>query len=170
MINFTRKQSVMTRYPDYYTVEQVIQDFDDVKRLFSENSTSKTAFLVVCKIISAGKCLKVIISECQFGGFIGPGNSRLHTVLHNFKLRVHAAFHDAFFLTRTQYNWRPGYVYAVGEKSIFKYCCLLGHVTGLSVWIYLNLTMSETQRTTILSRRCSDGSSLLSCFQAFIPN
>ena len=118
----------------------------------------------------AGKRLKVINSEGQFGCFIEPGNSRLHTVLHNFKLRVDAAFHDACVLTRTQYNLGPGYIYAVGEKSIFKYCCLLGQVTGLSVWIYLNLTMSETQRTSILSRRCSDGSSLLSCFQAFIPN
>ena len=95
---------------------------------------------------SADKDLKVIDSESQFGGLIGPGNSRLHTVLHNFKLPVHAAFHDACGFTRTHYKLGPGYVYAVGEKSFFKNCCLLGHLTGLSVWIYLNLTVSETTK------------------------
>ena len=60
--------------------------------------------------ISADKDLKVITSESQFGGLIGAGKSRLHTVLHNFKLRVHAAFHDACGFTTTQYKLGPGYV------------------------------------------------------------
>ena len=60
--------------------------------------------------ISADKDLKVITSESQFGGLIGPSNSRLHTVLHIFKLHVHAAFHDACGFTTTQYKLGPGYV------------------------------------------------------------
>ena len=147
MISFPRKQSVVTMYPDYYTVKQVIKNFDNVKRLFPENPTRKNAFLAVCKVISSDKDLKVINSECEYGGLIGPGNSRLHPFLQNFKLfRVHAAFHDAFGPMKTEYNLGPGYVYALGEKPIFKNCCLLGHVTGLSVWIYLNLTMSENYK------------------------
>ena len=58
--------------------------------------------------------------------------------------RGHAAFHDAFGFMKTQYNLGPGYVYALGEKPIFNNCCLLGHVTGLSIWIYL--TMSENYK------------------------
>ena len=68
MINFPRKQSVVTMYPDYYTVKQVIKIFDKVKRLFPENPTSKNAFLAVCKVISSDKDLKVINSECEYGG------------------------------------------------------------------------------------------------------
>ena len=60
--------------------------------------------------ISADKNLKVITSESQFGGLIGPDNSRLHTVLHNFKLRVNAAFHDACGFTTTHNKLEPGYV------------------------------------------------------------
>ena len=147
MINFHRKQSVVTMYPDYYTVKQVIENFDNVKRLFPENPTSKNAFPTVCKVISSDKDLKVINSECEYGGLIGPGNSRLYPLLQNFKLfRVHAAFHDASGFMKMQYNLGPGYVYALGEKPFFKNCCLLGHVTGLSVWIYLNLTMSENYK------------------------
>ena len=147
MINFPRKQSVVTMYPDYYTVKQVIKIFDNVKRLFPENPTSKNAFFALCKVISSDKDLKVIISQGEHGGLIGPGNSRLHPFLQNFKhFRVHVAFHDAFGFMKTQYNLGPGYVYALGKKPIFKYCCLLGHVTGLSVWIYLNLTMSENYK------------------------
>ena len=51
MMNFLRKQSVVTMYPDYYTVKQVIKIFDNVKRPSLENSTSKTAFLAVWKVI-----------------------------------------------------------------------------------------------------------------------
>ena len=114
------------------------------KDFFCENPTSKSAFPAVCKVISADENLKVFTSECQIGGLIGPGNGRLQTFLHSFKIRVHAAFHDAFDFMRTQYKIGPGYVYAIGEKQLFKNCCLLGHVTGLSVWIYLNHTMLQT--------------------------
>ena len=86
-------------------------------------------------------------SECEYGGLIGPGSSRLQPVLQNFKLfRVHAAFVDAIGFMKTQYNLGPGYVYALDEKPIFKNCCLVGHVTGLSVWIYLNLSMLENYK------------------------
>ena len=147
MINFPRTQSVVTMYPDYYTVKQVIKNFDNVKRLFHENPTSKNAFIAVWKVISSDKDLKVINSECENGGLIGSGNSRLHLFLQKFKLfRVHVAFHDAFGFMKTQYNLGPGYAYALGEKPIFKNCCLLGNVTGLWVWIYLNLTMSENYK------------------------
>ena len=78
---------------------------------------------------------------------MGPGNSRLNPFLQNFKLfRVHAAFHDAFGFMKTQYNMRPVFVYSFSEKPNFKNCSLLGQPTGLSVWIYLNLTMSENYK------------------------
>ena len=147
MINFPRKQSVVTMYPDYYTVKQVIKNFDNVKRVFPENLTSKNAFLAVCKVISSDKGLQVINSECENGGLIGLGKSRLHPFLQNFKLfRVRATFDDAFGFMKTQYNLGLGYAYVLGEKPIFKNCCLLGQVPGLSLWIYLNLTMSENYK------------------------
>ena len=97
MINFPRKQSVLTMYPDYYTVKQVIKNFDNVKRLFPENPTSKNAFLALWELMSSDKDLKIILSECEYSGLIGPGKSRFHPFLQNFKLfRVQAAFHDAF--------------------------------------------------------------------------
>ena len=134
-------------YPDYYTVKRVIKNFDNVKRLFLENPSSKNAFLAVCKVFRSGKNLKVINSECEYGGLMRPGNSRLHPFLQIFKVfRVHAAFHDASAFMKTQNNFGPGHVYALGEKPIFKNCCLLGHVTGLSVWIYVNLTKSENYK------------------------
>ena len=134
-------------YPDYYAVKEVIKNLDNIKRLFPAKPASKNAFHAVCKVINSDKDLKVINSECEYGGLIGPGNSRLHPFLQNFILfRDHAAFHDAFGFMKTQYNLGPGDVYALGEKLFFKNCCLLGHVTGLSVWIYLNLTMSENYK------------------------
>ena len=147
MINFPRKQSAVTIYHDNYTVEQVIKKFDNIKWIFPENSTSKNAFLAVCKVINSDKDTKVINSDCKYGGLIGPGKSGLHPFLQNFKLfRVHAAVHDAFVFMKTQYNLGPGYVSAFGEEPLFNNCCLLGHVTGLSVWTYLNLTMSENYK------------------------
>ena len=167
MINLPRKQSVVTMYPDYYLVKHVIKNIDNVKRLSLENSTSKIVFLVVCKVISSGQDLKVNNSEREYGGLIGPGNSKLHPFLQNFKLfRVQAAFHDAFGFMKTQYNLGPGYVYVLSEKTSFKNYCLLGHVTGLSVWIYLNLTMSENYKELpfcVEGLQMTAASSLLPC-------
>lgn len=138
-------QSLTEMLPLYYlNIEKVIENFTDIESLFPSNPTSKNAFLAVCHAIDSSKDLRIINKECEFGGLIGPGNSNLHPVFEKFKLfRVHAAFHDAFGFMKTQYNLGPGYVYMLGEKPKFKNSCLLGHFTGLLVWIYLKMMRSQ---------------------------
>ena len=46
---------------------------------------------------------------------------------------------------KTQYNLGPGYIYALGEKPIFKNCCLLGHVTVLTK-VFVSITFRFFQQ------------------------
>ena len=129
---------------DYLKIHQVIENFYQIEKRFPDNLASKNAFLAVCQVIDSNNDLSIINDECKYGGLIGPGNSKLHIFLKRFKLfRVHAAFHDAFGFMKNRYNLGPGYVYTLGDRSVFKNNCLLGHFTGLSLWIYLKLTFDE---------------------------
>ena len=108
-------------YLDCNFIEQVIQTFLQAQILFPSNPTSINAFIAVCIVIDPKKDLELINSQCEYGGLIGPENSKLNSLLKGFDLfRLHSAFHDAFGLMKRQYNLGPGYVYT------------LGHFTGLS--------------------------------------
>ena len=131
MVNFPRKQSILTMYLVYQTVKQEVKIFHDVKGLSLEKPTSKDAFLAVCKVLSSDKGLREIVSECENGGLIGPSNGRLHSFPQNFKFFCVDAFHDSFGFMKPQNNLGPGYVYPPGEKPFFKNCCLLGYLVTL---------------------------------------
>ena len=131
-------------FPEYLDIQQVIKNFDELVIIFPQNKVGKNAFLAVCQVIDPTQDLAAINVECEYGGLIGPGNSFLHPLLQKFKLfRVHAAFHDAFGFMKEKYNLGPGYVYTLGEEPSFKNSCLLGHFTGLFLWMYLKLTQSQ---------------------------
>ena len=138
----TSKRSFLKMYLDHLFIDQVIQNFFEIQRLFPSNPTSKNAFLAVCFNIDRTKDLNVINYECEHGGLIGPGNSKLHPLFKRFKLfRIHAAFPDAFGFMKRRYRMGPGYV---GKKPLFINSCLLGHFTGISFWMYLRISSSET--------------------------
>ena len=108
--------------------------------LFPKNTRCKNAFLAVCYSMNNEINLQFVNKFAEFGGLIGPGESKLD---HFFKcskiFRLHAFFHDAFGFMRSTYNVCPGYVYALSEKPFFANSMLLGHITGLTYWIVLKL-------------------------------
>ena len=108
--------------------------------LFPKNTRRKNAFLAVCYSINNEINLQFVNQFAEFGGLIGPCESKLD---HFFKcskiFRLHAIFHDAFGFMRSTYNVGPGYVYALSEKPFFANSMLLGHITGLTYWIVLKL-------------------------------
>ena len=108
--------------------------------LFPKNTRRKNAFLAVCYSINNEINLQFVNQFAEFGGLIGPGESKLD---HFFKcsktFRLHATFYDAFGFMRSNYNVGPGYVYALSEKPFFATSMLLGHITGLTYWIVLKL-------------------------------
>ena len=123
---------VLIMFLDCKLIEQLIQNFLQAQILLPSNLTSKNAFTAVCIVIDPNKDLELINSQCEYGGLIGPGNSKLNSLLKCFKLFcLHAAFHDAFGFKKQQYNIGPGYVYTFGQKPLFKNNCFLGHFTGL---------------------------------------
>ena len=108
--------------------------------LFPKITRRKNAFLAVCYSINNEIKLQFVNQLAEFGGLIGPGESKLD---HFFKcseiFRLHAIFHDAFGFMRSTYNVGPGYVYALSDKPFFANSMLLGHITGLTYWIVLKL-------------------------------
>ena len=54
---------------------------------------SKSSFFAVCTVNDPNEDLELINSQCEYGGLIGPGNSKLNSHLKGFKLfRLHATF------------------------------------------------------------------------------
>ena len=108
--------------------------------LFPKNTRRKNAFSAVCYSINNEMNLQFVKQFAEFGGLIGPGESKLD---HFFKcskiFRLHAILHDAFGFMRSTYNVGPGYVYALSEKPFFANSVLLGHITGLTYWMVLKL-------------------------------
>ena len=108
-------------YLDCIFIEHVIQTFLQAQLLFPSNPTSKNAVIAVYIVIDPNKNLELINSQCEYKGLIGPGNSKLNSLLKGFKLfRLHAEFHDDFGLMEQQNNLGAGYVYTLGEKPHFR--------------------------------------------------
>ena len=120
------------------------RELDDTLRrityLFPKNTRRKNAFLTVCYSINNEINLQFVNHFTEFGGLVGPGESKLD---HFFKcsiiFRLHAIFHDAFGFMRSTHNVGPGNVYALSDKQFFANRMLLGHITGLTYWIVLKL-------------------------------
>ena len=118
-------------------INKILSNFENVSKHFPQNAKTKNAFLAVCMFIDPNSDLQVINTLAPHGGLIGPGNSRLHEYLkHLKKLRVHAAFHDAYGLMKEEYGLGPGYRYMV---SNFPSHFLLEHLTGVLLWIIFKL-------------------------------
>ena len=72
-----------------------------------------------------------------FGGTIGYGESYLEFLFRHFKIiRIHAKRHDAAGALRAHNGKGPGYCYMIGRGPN---SCLLGHVTGLLVFLYVKI-------------------------------
>ena len=122
------------------TPREIDDTLKKITCLFPKNTRRKNAFLAVSYSINNEINLQFVNQFAEFGGLIGPGESKLD---HFFKcskiFRLHALFHDAFGFMRSTYNVGPGYVYAISEKPLFANSMLLGHITGLTYWIVLKL-------------------------------
>ena len=106
-------------YLDCNFFEQVIQTFLLAQILFPSSATSKNAFIAFI-VVDPDKSLELANSQCEYGGLLGPGNSKLISLMKGMKLfRLDAAFH-AFGFMKRQYNLGPGYVYTLGEKPLLK--------------------------------------------------
>lgn len=104
-------------------------------------------FLAVCKVLHPSVDIYVISANNPSGGKIGIGDSYLNVLLSRFKIfRLHAAFHDAFGMMKSQYNIGPGYCYALSNR--LPNLCFLGHITGLCYWLKIYL-FNRTLFTTI---------------------
>ena len=105
----------------------------------------KNAILAVCYSLNKDISLHEINELALYGGLIGPGNSGLDKFLNRFNLfRLHAIFHDAFVLMKSNYDVGPGYVDALSQKPIFASSMLLGHLTGLLYWFLLKFFQTKS--------------------------
>ena len=71
----------------------------------------------------------------KFGGTLGYGISCLDSLFcYSKAFRLHAKLHDAAGAVQSRGGKRPGYGYMIGRGPN---SCLLGHVTGLLVCLYV---------------------------------
>ena len=72
-----------------------------------------------------------------FRGTIGYGDSYLNFLFRHFKIiRLHTKLHDAAGAVRAHSGNGRGYCYMIGRGPNL---CLLGHVTGLQICLYVKL-------------------------------
>ena len=72
-------------------------------------------------------------------GTIGYGDSYLHYFFCRSKvIWLHAKVHDAAGAVRPRSGKSPGYCYMIGRGPV---SCLLGHVTGLHLCLYVKLLL-----------------------------
>ena len=71
----------------------------------------------------------------SFGGLIGYENSYLYSILCYSKIfTLQATLHGAAGAVRSHTGKGPAYCYMIGQSPKF---CLLGHVTGLLLCLYV---------------------------------
>ena len=107
------------------------------KRSFEHNSVRKNLFLSACFCWDSRLSLREMDQNFKIGRTIGSGDSYLDSVFRYSKvLRLNAILHDAAGAVQLQTGKGPGYCYMVGRGLK---CCLLGHVTGLLICLYLKI-------------------------------
>ena len=127
-----------------FSARQVCENFVAVNYCFPKNSTTKSAFLAVCRYIDENVDLREVNLKAPFGGKIGPGDSKLDIYLRFSKvLRMHAIFHDAYGYMRSFEEIGPGYVYTLTKAQSFHNNMLLGHFSGISYWFFGKLFHRE---------------------------
>ena len=100
-------------------------------------SVRKNPFLTEGFCWDSGLSLSEMDQKIKFGGLIGYGNSYLDSVFRYSKIfRLLAIVHDAAGTVQSHSGKGPGYCFMIGRGPI---SCLLGHVTGLLVCLYVKL-------------------------------
>ena len=112
---------------------------------FELNSVRKNLVLSACLCWASSLSLCEMDQKFKFGGLIGYGNSCLDSVFRYSKVfRLHAIVHDAAGAVRAHTGKGPGYCYMIGRGPI---SCLLGHVTGLLLCLYVKLFLPSIFRS-----------------------
>ena len=113
----------------------VFRLYPGLKMSFEHNSVRRNLFLSACFCCDSGLSLSEMDQNIKFVGLIGCGNSYLDSAFRYSKLfRLHALLHDAAGDMRAHSGKGPGYCYMIGRETN---SCLLGHVTGLLVCLYV---------------------------------
>ena len=108
-----------------------------LKLSFEHNSVRKNLFLIACFCQDSRPCLRGMDRKIKFGETIGYGNSYLEFLFRHFRVtRLHAILHDAAGAVRGHSGKGPRYCYMIGRGPN---SCLLGHVTGLLISLYVKL-------------------------------
>ena len=111
--------------------------YPGLKLSFVDNSVRKNLFLRACFCWDSRISLREMDQKFKFGGTIGYGDSYLEFLFRHFKVfRLHAILHNAAGAVRAHSGKEPGYCYMIGRGPN---SCLLGHVTGLLLCLYVKL-------------------------------
>jgi hypothetical protein len=103
---------------------------------YPEGHDQHLLFLTACLMLKPDMDPEQFSKKHPHGGKIGIGNSWLNMFFKHSKiLRLHAVFHDAFGVMKTEYNIGPGYCYAALNKR--PNICFMGHGTGIGFWLYM---------------------------------
>ena len=107
------------------------------KMSFEHNSVLKTLYLSAWFRWDSKLSLREMDQKLKFDGTVGYGDSHLELLFHHFKvIRLPPKQHDAAGAVTALSGKGPRYCYMLGRgpKS-----CLLGHVTGILLCLYVKL-------------------------------
>ena len=112
------------------------------KKSFEDNSVRKNLFLSACFCWDSRLSVRDMDQKFKFGGTIGYRDSYLEFLVRHFKVfRLHAILHDAAGAVQARSGKGPGYCYMIGRRPN---SCLLGHVTGLLICLYVKISLPST--------------------------
>ena len=121
----------------FFFLMSIFRLYPGIKISFGNNSVRKNIFLSACFCGDSRLSLRQMDQKFKFGGIIGYGNSYLEFLFRHFQVfRLHAKLHDNAGAVRAHSGKGPGYCYAIGRRPNL---CLLGHVTGLFLCLYLKI-------------------------------
>ena len=123
-----------------FSAKQICDNFVAVNYYFPKNTTTKNAFLAVCRYLDENVDLRLVNERAPSGGKIGPGDSKLDKYFRFSKImRLHAIFHDAHGYMRSFENVGPGYVYTMTDSQYFHNSMFFGHFSGIAYWTMIKL-------------------------------
>ncbi len=129
-------------------ISLLIDGYENVAKQIPHATPQHQWFLLVCQDIGLPDdvSLKDVSGDNPFGGMIGINDSYLDVLFKHFKLfRIHASFHDAAGYMKRKHAKGPGYCYMLKDVPINS--CFLGHLTGLSYWLWLSITKPNLFRS-----------------------
>ena len=122
---------------DFFLLMSIFRMYPGLKMSFEHNSVRKNLFLSACFCWNSRVSLREMDQKLKFDGTIGNGDLYSDSVFRYCKvIRLQAILHDAAGAVRLQTVRGPGYCYMIGRSPN---CCLIGHVTGLLVCLYVKI-------------------------------